>query len=297
MEVISIGSTRPGAALRADLEQEIGLLNRQGLGVHLLAEDCGTYSFVDCQFDAEEGIDRENQGRVLRYYVANVITDLILNTVTREMLSRMLRGSYGYLSDEDRAAIISESMARLNSQIESANDIPHRFFRRNQILAKVLRFLEHHNRLVLEGFVRFQLKEYFSELKEAIDYSVEHYMVEREYREFIKLLKYFVEMQPPRIDEVNIRVESGAMIALLDEEGEPIGHDQLRSVLLDAGPEEIDCEDLLLSALITIAPARVILHVIDPLEVVDTIRQVFGERATTCPGCSICRKSHLHNGK
>ena len=32
-------------------------------------------------------------------------------------------------------------------------------------------------------------------------------MVEKEYNEFIKLLKYFVEIQESKVDEVNILIE------------------------------------------------------------------------------------------
>ena len=288
MEVFSIGTAQPMAAVRADLEHEMDLLHRQGLTVRLLKKDRGVYSFIDCQFDQEAAGDRENQARILRYYIANIITDLILNAVTKEMLQQMLRGNYGYFTEEERGAIVSEAMAFLIAQA-GTDGIPRQVFRRNQILAKVLKYLEQHHQMVLEGFLRFQLKDYFAELKDAAGHAVDRFMVEREYREFISLLRYLVEIQSPRIEEVNVRVESGTIFSLLDEEGLPIEHEQLRSILTDLGPEEIDYEDLLLSALITIAPARVILHVVDPLEVIDTIKQIFGERAVICPGCLTCR--------
>lgn len=288
MEVFSIGTAQPLTGVRTDLEHEMSLLHSQGLAVQLLEEHRGVYSFLDCHFEDKRAGDQENQARILRYYVANVITDLILNAVSREMLSRMIRGNYGYFTEEERQSILQEAMAILNTQGET-DGVPHRIFRRNQILSKVLRYLDQNNQVILEGFLRFQLKDYCAELRDAADRSVDHLMLQREYEEFIRLLRYFVEMQSPRIEEVNVRVKGGGMFSLLDEEGEPIEHEQLRSVLTDVGPEEIDYEDLLLSALITISPARVILHILEPLEVVETIKQVFGERVVICPGCFVCR--------
>lgn len=288
MEVFSIGTAQPMASVRADLEHEIGILHQQGLAVQVLEENRGVFSFVDCQFDQAQSGDDANQARILRYYLANVITDLILNPLTREMLARIIKGNYKLFNEEEHRTIQNEAMAILNAK-GTENGVPYRIYRRNQVLAKVLRYLEQHNQMVLEGFLRFQLKDYFSEMREAIDRSVDQFMLKREYHEFIRLLRYFVEMQSPRIEEVNVRVKGGGMFSLLDEDGEPIEHEQLRSVLTDAGPEEIDYEDLLLSALITIAPARVILHIMEPLEVVDTIRQVFGDRVIVCPGCRVCK--------
>ncbi len=287
MEVFSIGAAQTLTSFRAELEQEIGLLHNQGMAVSLCQNDLGSYAFVDCRFEQETAADHEGQGRVIRYYVANVITDLMLNAVTKDILRRMIRGDYSYFSEEEQQKILQEALAILNTQ-NKAGEIPHRIFRRNQVLSKVLRYLEHHHRLVLEGFLRFQLKDYHQELRDAVDRSVDRLILEREYREFIQMLRHFVDVQSPRIEEVNIRVKGGGMFSLLDEDGLPIEHEQLRNVLTDLGPEEIDYEDLLLSALITIAPAKVILHIIEPLEVVDTIKQVFGERVVICEGCGIC---------
>lgn len=286
MEVISIGTAQPLTAVRADLAHEMDLLNRQGLAVQYLEENRGVYSFVDCRLEQLPGGDQSGQARVLRYYLANVITDVILNPLTREMLAKLLRARYRLLTEEENEAVVAEALSSLSKPNDA--EIPRRILRRNQILAKVLRFLERNNQIILEGFLRFQLKDYYAELREAVERALDHHLLQREYREFIRLLRCFVEMQSPRIEEVNVRVKGGGMFSLLDEEGHPIEHEQLRNVLTDLGPEEIDYEDLLLSALITISPSRVVLHVIDPLEVVDTIKQVFGERVVICGGCSIC---------
>lgn len=289
MEVFSIGTAQPGTAIRADLEYEMGLLHGQGLAVDLYEEDRGLYSFVDCRFEGQAAGDGENHARILRYIVANVIADLILNVVTKEMLNRIIRQEYTFFSPQERASILAEALSILNLR-EQVNGIPYRIYRRNQILAKVLRHLEEYNQLILEGFLRFQLKDYYEELKDAAERAVDRFMLQREYDEFIRLLRYFVDIQPPRIEEVNVLVKGGGMFSLLDEEGQPVEHEQLRAVLTDMGPEEIDYEDLLLSALITISPARVILHVIERLEVQETIERVFGDRVVICPGCPICSR-------
>ena len=42
------------------------------------------------------------------------------------------------------------------------------------------------------------------EIEQIIDKVIEMYTVEKEYGEFVKLLKYFVDMQESKIDEINI---------------------------------------------------------------------------------------------
>ena len=53
------------------------------------------------------------------------------------------------------------------------------------------------------------MKELREDIEEIIDKVVEEYMVEKEYREFVKLLKYFVDIQESKIEKlifISIRV-------------------------------------------------------------------------------------------
>ena len=56
--------------------------------------------------------------------------------------------------------------------------------------------------------------------------------------------------------------------------------------------DEINYEDLLISALITIAPKTVMLHFASAAgkanTVVETIKSVFAGRVTVCRGCKLC---------
>ncbi|MGQ9779215.1 MAG: sporulation protein YtxC [Bacillota bacterium] len=286
MEIISIGTVRSAAGIRADLTQEMESLHGHGLSLRFNQSDRGIYSLLHCHLEEVGGEDGEGRNRVLRYYLANTITDLILNVVTREMLARLLARDYACFNSEERESILREALALLEEPLDPAFPPP-RIIRRDRILGRVLRYLEDHDQLILEGFVRFQLKEYYAELKEAVDRAVERFLARREYEEFIRLLRYLVELQPARLEELNVRIEEDGVFVLLDEEGRPVEHEQLRSLLAETG-EEIDHADLLLSTLVTIAPARVVLHVRKPFTVVETIGRVFGPRMLICPGCPLC---------
>ena len=48
------------------------------------------------------------------------------------------------------------------------------------------------------------MKDYVSELEDTIEQGGGEYLMEREYNEFIKLLRYFVEIQEPKVDTVNV---------------------------------------------------------------------------------------------
>jgi hypothetical protein len=47
----------------------------------------------------------------------------------------------------------------------------------------------------LDGFLSFRLKEYRGRLAEVVDKAVDEYMMDMEYKEFIRVLRYFVDVQ------------------------------------------------------------------------------------------------------
>ncbi|NLG85483.1 MAG: hypothetical protein GX493_12955 [Firmicutes bacterium] len=287
MEIISIGTDHPVAGIRANLVQEVESLHGYGVVARFRQSDLGHHSFLHCYLEENGPENGEGRNRVFRYYLANAITDLILNVISREMLRRLLTRDYGCFTDEEREEILREAIAFLEEPANPAFTPP-RIIRRDRILVRVLRYLEEHDRLILEGFVRFQLQDFYTELKEAADRAVERFLARREYDEFIRLLRYLVEIQPARLEELNVRVEQDGIFALLDEEGRPVEHEQLRNLLIETTEEEIEYGDLLLSALVTIAPAKVILHIREPFPVLETISRVFGPRMLICPGCPLC---------
>ncbi|EET86548.1 sporulation protein YtxC, partial [Clostridium carboxidivorans P7] len=72
------------------------------------------------------------------------------------------------------------------------------------------------------GFITFRMKELREDLEEIVDKVVERYMTEKEYNEFIKLLKYFVEIQESKIEEINIIIKSDGKYLIQDKEGNDI---------------------------------------------------------------------------
>ncbi|MDH7479933.1 MAG: putative sporulation protein YtxC, partial [Syntrophomonadaceae bacterium] len=165
--------------------------------------------------------------------------------------------------------------------------------RKGKILFKVLEYLNEYNQVVIDGLVRFRLKEYLNQLKEAMEMAVEEHLLEREYHEFIRLLQYFVEIQEPRVAQAHVMMHSGGTFRIFDANGNPVGNEYMEGFLLDVVDSSINYEDLLISALITIAPRQIIIHTAESGRLtgaIDAIERVFGKKVATCNGCRECRK-------
>ncbi|GAB2676256.1 sporulation protein YtxC [Paenibacillus thermoaerophilus] len=170
-------------------------------------------------------------------------------------------------------------------------DASHDTERRIQMVARTAEaYLERETLLIVEGFVRFRLHDYLNELFETVDSAYEEYWSDRQYREFIALLKYFVYIQDTRIPMAHLLHRSGGEFTLLDERLQPLDPGQFDQVTLEVQDMNIQFEDMIVSALLSVAPQQIALHTRTPDDhVVQTILNIFEPRAKVCTGCPACQ--------
>lgn len=142
----------------------------------------------------------------------------------------------------------------------------------------------------VKGLVAFRLRDYLKILEKTAQKLMECYETEKEYQEFLSLLRYFVSVQEERPDFVHLIVDENCIYTLLDEKQEDITEKSIKEFVypLDRAYENYD--DLLLSILITLAPKKLVLHHPDYMknqELLETITHVFSD-VEFCENCHIC---------
>lgn len=213
--------------------------------------------------------------------VMNTLAGLIFNQLSYLWLKKILQLNYGYFDREEHKEILVYACRLLTG-------CPHGLY--HSVYQALADHLIANDQINLEGFVRFRTKDYWHFLCETVDSAVDAYLINREYQEFIKLLRYFVELQEPKIDMVNVIIGNSDRFKILDQDGNLIETDYLEGIILEIGHNELDFEDLLISALISIAPAKIILHICQGSRAGQTILSIFGKnRVSLCDDCVICR--------
>lgn len=137
--------------------------------------------------------------------------------------------------------------------------------------------------LHVNGLLDFRLRDYREYLRELADFAVDEYLLDKQYQEFISLLKYFVLIQQSKIPSVHLLHKGGGDFTLLDEKLKPIDPAAAERITVETLENELNFEDLIVSTLITVAPERIYIHTKEPeLPVVRTILQIFDQRAALC---------------
>jgi putative sporulation protein YtxC len=213
----------------------------------------------------------------------NNISQIITSAITNEHAKIMLKDKIYKNYKKGKQEIYSKAVASLSTS--AAGNIYH------QILSRVRDYFEKHEHINLDGFINFRLKDYDEYLNKIAAQAAEEYAIDKEYEEFINLLKYFVEIGEAKEARVDIIILPSGEHIILDENKKDITkkcHLEFEGVTTN---EEIKNDDLLISSLISISPNKIIIHNINNLkniELIMTLQNVFAGRLVVCHGCELC---------
>lgn len=229
------------------------------------------------------------------FHVASCLANTVLAICESQILKKMIYSNYFYFSDLEKKQILDEVAVILNTY---PKDI---LFRRKIILSAFEAYLKENRTLNLDGFVTFRLKEYYQELDDAIDLAVDKFIIEKEYNEFISLLKLYIDSKENGASELHL-IYNGQEAILLDSHQQKINtYDHIfdAKYLSDIS---FSSNDYALNAILNIVPQKLYIHLLknNEDEFITTLRLIFEDRIQICHGCPICdvyRNCHVISGR
>ncbi|WP_427339743.1 sporulation protein YtxC [Caloranaerobacter sp. DY30410] len=276
------------------LNKQLYFFEREKIHIDKKIEKIGDINFITYFIKNGKDIKYKNIKNIFNYYIAEAITDIVINIYQEKIIDRLIYEKYYYLSLEDKKIIKSRVGDYLNrNEYVLQEGIMPQISKKAKILKIVMDFLDENDKLIIDGLINFRLK-FFTELvDEALEKNVEDFFVEKEYREFIRVLQYFVELQESKVDLVNIIFKSDGTYQLFDKKMNLIDNDIFQELAEEISESEMNYDDLLISSLITIAPKKIIIHIeksIQDREIIKVIKNVFQNKVSVCPGCRLCLK-------
>ena len=287
MKIFLLVVRRSFAGLQRRLEQRSICLDN--LQFCYYWRDCGRLGKLLYLFSQHPDSDEEKQKAMLSF-IASLIAQFIVFDLKETLLYDLLRHNYFYFRREEREAILALARQSLESRLLSHRQKTYR----EVIERKINEYLhEQSEQLNIEGFLHFRLQDYQQELKRIVDDAVENYLMEKEYREFVRLLKYFLDLQQPKIDLVHLAVDEKGQFQITDQRFKKIDPRDWEEFDLEDYDGDNDYEDILVSMLVSVAPRQIMLHqnVLPRYpRAVETLRRIFDKRLLFCQNCAYCRQ-------
>ena len=217
--------------------------------------------------------------------ISSILCFLVIDHLEEIFLDRIIYQNYFYFDKFERIKIL-ENCFELNSEnffelFDKKFSTLHHCF---------LDFISKNRNLVLSGFINFRLKDYMNILDNIVNDAVNNFIIEKEYVEFISLLKLYINSQPTNCTKVHIIYSSTESI-LLDENKNiiDITSDVFKSKYLS--DISFSSNDYILNSLLSLLPKKIFIHLIDNCidEFINTLQLIFENKIEICNNCPICQ--------
>ncbi|WP_124726963.1 putative sporulation protein YtxC [Staphylospora marina] len=280
--LISIDAADPSKAirLRACLQEMLAEFGKNGRECRMHEWHTGDRKLFSCCVYGGVRVDRE-----LRHKLAGTLADYVCENLEPEIVRELIREHYPYYQGTEARAIEEYVFRLLESSAWESDRVVYRS-RKDKLTRQILRLLRGSRSLAVDGFVRFRMKTYRTALVSCVHDGVREYELDLEYQEFIRLLRRFLSLQPPRVPLVHLIHERKGCFRLVHSDGTPLEWNEP----VDSLPELTNSkEDALVGTLLAVAPERLVIHSANPSEnVIRTLIQIFRGRIMVCDGCSQC---------
>lgn len=261
-----------------------------GIGYNITYQNESDWIQIGCQFWVSSEYNIEIMEAIIDL-TSQSIAEYVVEYKENEILDDILMYEYGFHEIETRSNILAYIYFTLNIN-ELGDDYSHlrKEKMKIKIAEKIGEFFWLETQLFLEGFIRFRLKEQWGEWRYAIEHAIDEFLMDKEYKEYTKLLQGFVSKQDNQLQQLHIIHKDDRNLFLYNEHWERLYPYLTNGISLEISGKHIRYEDLLLSVLLSLAPSLIILHTNQECHhIIYTLKKIFKEN-DICPSCPYCQR-------
>ena len=215
--------------------------------------------------------------------LSSLLSLLIVYELEDSILNQIIYNNYFYFSSSERKIILNNCF---NIMVDSKEYLKEKF---NILQSSFKNILTENKNIFLNGYLNFRFSKYHNFLNSIVDEAVNTFIIEKEYKEFISLIKLYVNSQKSKINIVHV-IYSKNYTLILDENKEIISHSKNNFNAKFLSDISFSTNDYTLNTLLDLIPEKIYIHLIDNVidEFVNTLNSIFEKRIINCTDCNIC---------
>ena len=228
---------------------------------------------------------RGNDNLKFIHEISCILSCLIIDELEESFLKKIILKNYFYFNYNERKHILDMCFDIFADDFNTYFDKKY-----NRLITDFENYLILNKSIVLTGFINFRIKNYISIIESVVDEAVNTFIIEKEYFEFVSLLKMYISSQPSTCEVVHLIYNNENSI-LLDENKNMINisDDIFKAKYLS--DITFSSNDYALNSLLTLIPKKIYIHLIDNVidEFIHTLGLIFENRVNICTDCNICK--------
>ena len=269
---------------------------------HMLDYLLNELKYIDLEFICFSSNEFKNYKNIIIHYqgdkidefldqISSILSYLVIDEFEENILKRIIFKNFFYFNELEKQKILENCFSI------SADDFSDIFNKKFNCLKEYFyNYLNNHKSIVLCGFINFRLTKYYEILEEIVDEAVNIFIVEKEYLEFISLLRLYVNSQKSEVNVIHI-VYTDKNAILLDENKNIINISDDISKVKYLSDISFSTNDYILNTLLNLLPKEIYVHITQNCidEFINTLSLIFENRLKICNDCNICRLYRKNN--
>lgn len=205
--------------------------------------------------------------------ISREITDILMQVIKEVILKEYIQKSYGDKYNQEIEKIYLKSLEVFKSKDLLLREI---------IFCRMNNYILNNDHIDVDGFVKFRMKELMGYIANICEDALEEYLIEKDYDEFISVLRYFINVQETKIDTLKVYIRKDNSFILYDKNDNIIENENDEELINMFIKENLNYEDFLISTLLSLCPNHIIIY--DSLqtnssrEIIETIKAIFEEK-------------------
>lgn len=212
--------------------------------------------------------------------VSTILAYTVIDFYEPTLLKKLITSNYFYFSTLEKSEIYNLCLNNVDftGSLNIVSSISDSFFE----------YFSKDHSLILDGFIHFRLQNYIKFLDSIVDMCVNKFIIDREYNEFISLLKLYIASSCSTCDIVHLIYQNEESI-LLDSSKKMIKLDSSINSVKYLSDISFSSNDFALNSLLTLLPKKLYIHIIDKEDdFTNTLKLIFDDRVCVCNDCNIC---------
>lgn len=211
---------------------------------------------------------------------SDILSNFIIANYESHFIKQQLSFDFFYFSPTEKKSLENTVIKELNIDINQKKKL-------KIIKNSILDYFLQNSSCNLDGFINFRLYNYKNFINLILESTINDYVIQKEYAEYVNLLQEYVSFQPPQCKAIHLIYNNNVKILLDDSKNVIANSENSRIYLSDIS---FSSNDFILNSLLSLLPEKIFIHINsnDEDNFIKFLKLIFKDRFIICNNCNIC---------